>query len=77
MLINVCCLRPRWRQGFPSSQVSCLLFSLFASIICSGIGDYAGVYFVEEPLLLEGRRAEMKALEWVAELQIRTDGEAP
>lgn len=65
-------LRLRWRQDPPSSPVSCLLVSLFASIICSGIGDYAGEYFVEGPLLLEGRRR----LKWPAGVGYRvTDPE--
>lgn len=71
MLINVCCAEASLETGsplIPGFVSSCL----FASIICSGIGDYAGEYFVEGPLLLEGRRR----LKWPAGVGYRvTDPE--
>lgn len=72
MLTNVCCAEASLETGFPLIPSFVSSFLSFASIICSGIGDYARVYFVEGPLLLEGRRR----LKWPAEVGYRvTDPE--
>ena len=72
MLTNVCCAEASLETGSPLIPSFVSSFLSFASIICSGIGDYAGVYFVEGPLLLEGRRR----LKWPAEVGYRvTDPE--
>lgn len=49
MLINVCCAEASLETGSPLIPSLMSSFLSFASIICSGIGDYAGVYFVEGP----------------------------
>ena len=72
MLTNVCCAEASLETGSPLIPSFVSSFLSFASIICSGIGDYAGVYFVEGPLLLEVRRR----LKWPAEVGYRvTDPE--